>query len=118
MSSVTMIGSGPDFFSPKVIRSSMGSVFHINLHRSDSETCLAQTDLFCAAAGGQTLATCSPSTSPLLVLGSESHGLPEAFLNAGTVVGIPLHGGLESLSAPIAASILMDQIQRPLSPKP
>lgn len=113
--SITMLGAGPDFFSPKVIRSSMGSVFHTSLHRSDISSLSSEKPLFLAAAGGTPIDELTLPQNPILVLGSESQGLPESIQNSGQLVGIPLSGGLESLSAPIAAAILIHQTKTKLN---
>jgi RNA methyltransferase, TrmH family len=110
VSAVGLIGSGPDFFHPKVIRSSMGSVFHLPLFRAENNPSLyPESKTFLAAAGG----TDSRSIESwdgvrYLIIGSESHGLPEPWLENGQVIGIDLKGGLESLSAPVAGALLAD----------
>lgn len=111
--SITLWGHGPDFFSPKVIRSSMGSVFHIPLHQvHDSVTLSQEWNSFCGHAGAPPISDIdfNSSNPNVLVIGSESHGIPDHLLQSSTTVGIPLKNNLESLSAPIASSILMHQL--------
>ena len=120
VSSVTMIGHGPDFFSTKVIRCSMGSVFHLPLYQLSSEDTFfthSESNLdggpnfACATATGQSSRDWRPKKDwTFLMIGSESHGFPEAFSRRYPNVGIPLQNGLESLSAPIASALLMDHL--------
>ena len=113
--SVTLLGTGPDFFSPKVIRCSMGSVFHIPLARIETDlSLLSDFQVVMAAAGGASSRLFQPqSRSIFLLIGSESHGLPPEFLKQAGIVGVPLVGQLESLSAPIASALLLDHLLFP-----
>lgn len=109
--SIVLMGHGPDFFSPKVIRSSMGSVFHLPLHHLPELCPLPGFTSFMAAAGGEDFRDAPPPSGPLaLYIGSESHGLPEELMQKGLKVGIELHNRCESLSAPIAGSLLLDKL--------
>jgi len=106
--SITLWGSGPDFFSPKVIRSSMGSVFHLNLHKIKKEHKLPEKlQLYLAEASGKSIEKLrlTPKESPFILIGSESHGWPDNLNEIGHSFSLPLENQLESLSAPIAASI-------------
>jgi RNA methyltransferase, TrmH family len=113
--SVTLMGSGPDFFSAKVIRCAMASVFHLPLHHIDVDMDqLKDFELVMAAAGGVSSRTWQPESRPtFLLIGSESHGLPADILQQGKVLGIPLARQLESLSAPIASALLLDHLLHP-----
>lgn len=110
VSAVGLIGSGPDFFSPKVNRSSMGSVFHLPLFRVEDDPSLYKNlNPFLAAAGGENSRSLGNWEGQRhLIIGSESHGLPQNWLEIGKVIGIDLRGGLESLSAPVAGALLAD----------
>jgi TrmH family RNA methyltransferase len=120
VSSVTMIGHGPKFFSTKVIRCSMGSVFHLPLHQITSDdTCFSNSsaeqnnapNFVCATATSQSSKDWKPKKDwSFLMIGSESHGFPEHFSSQFNNVGIPLKAGLESLSAPIASALIMDHL--------
>lgn len=105
---ITLWGDGPDFFSPKVIRSSMGSVFHTQLHKVTAETPLPNEGrLLLADAGGTAIQQLDISQNEALhiLIGSESHGWPDSLHSMGEVFSLPLENQLESLSAPIAASV-------------
>lgn len=113
VASVSLWGSGPDFFSTKVIRGSMGSVFHLPLARVSENTPLPEN---CPLYVGKADGVCSEnikldkSKDSYLVIGSESHGFIAQHQNEITSLSIPLRGNLESLSAPIAAALLMDRL--------
>lgn len=104
-----------DLFSGKVLRSTMGSVFHIpvvdNLHVNEIFG-------FVKEYGLEIIAACLEGASPchetdmtgefFLCIGNEGKGVSEALLAAaGKMVRIPMPGGAESFNAGVAASILM-----------
>ncbi|MGF7186765.1 TrmH family RNA methyltransferase [Desulfitispora alkaliphila] len=112
-----------DVFNEKVIRSAMGSSFHIQTIVIEDER-----ELMSALKGKQfTIATAhvgEGSTSlyntifnrPLaLILGNEAAGPSEIMLdNSNVKVKIPLLGGAESLNVGIAAGIIIYEIVRQL----
>lgn len=105
----------PDLYSPKVLRSTMGSVFRLPVGRYADPILLAQT----LGERGITLygAALGPGSRPLsqlrlgegccIAVGNEGNGLPADFLDrcAGSVI-IEMKGRAESLNAAAAASIL------------
>jgi tRNA G18 (ribose-2'-O)-methylase SpoU len=106
--SITLCGSGPDFFSAKVIRTSMGSVFHTSLFQLDDlKTLPTPQQLFLADAGGEPIENLrlNQKEPVFILIGSESHGWPNELKNLGRAFSFPLENQLESLSAPIAASL-------------
>ena len=101
-----------DFTNPKVVRTSMGSLFHLPviadldfaalLPELKERYFLVATDIM----NGLPPHPCSRSTA--LLLGSESHGLPERIAAlADEKWHIPGEGSAESLSLPQAAAIMM-----------
>ena len=108
---VLSIGSA-DFTNPKVVRSSMGSLFHL---RTMAEVDFAEIvprikeRYFLVGSSirkGIMPHPCKQNTA--LMLGSESHGLPDALLRfADEQWFIPGMGKVDSLSLPQAASIMM-----------
>jgi TrmH family RNA methyltransferase len=101
-----------DFTNPKVVRTSMGSLFHLMvipevdfaglLPSLKKKYVLVAGD----AAKGTPPHRCLQPTA--LLLGSESHGLPGQLLEqADERWNIPGTGGAESLSLPQAAAIMM-----------
>ncbi len=107
---------GADPFSPRALRASMGSVLRVpslSFSSVDDAMCSAQemqVRVYAAAANGKKPADLrTQETSPfLLMVGNEGAGLSkEAFAHAQETVCIPMHNGVESLNAAVAASVLM-----------
>lgn len=116
LDSVTNWGGGPDFFSSKVIRGSMGSVFHMPLAHWDQEAKFPDgVQVLCADASGKRVDLIKlDQQKPLcLVVGSESHGLPEHLPDGAQRVSLDMAGGLESYSAPVAAALLAQKFINP-----
>jgi RNA methyltransferase, TrmH family len=102
-----------DFTHPKVIRASMGSLFHLKIMDSvDFPQVLPDlqrhyTLLGTTVRGGVPPHPVHDKPSAIL-LGSESHGLPEEFLSLTDEQWcVPRLGDAESLSLPQATAILL-----------
>lgn len=102
-------------WNPKVVRSAMGSMFRVRICHYDTEEELlriahtaGRTLLAAVAEGGQALPRLHVPPRPLLVLGSEAHGLPAPLLDsAHNAVTIPGSGAAESLNLAMSATILL-----------
>jgi len=106
-----------DPLNPKVIRTSMGSLFHLPfLAGANLQEMLPRLKEVFYVVGssvrtGQLPHPCGEKTA--LLLGSESHGLPDDLLQmTDEQWHIPRRGGGESLSLPQAAAILMYECVR------
>ena len=111
-----LLGEGcPDVFSPKVMRSTMGSAFRVR-----HEECVLAERLkelknegyavISSALDGEDMYSCSRSVPErfVLVIGSEAHGVsPEVQAMSDIRLKIPMRGRAESLNAAVAAGILM-----------
>ncbi len=104
-----------DPFNPKLVRSTMGSLFHIQLFLNVSHEMLltwqkSGFSLVASALTEQSIASCD-WTAPektVLIMGNESAGVSEDLLReADAVVKIPMAGSAESLNVAAAAAILM-----------
>ncbi|MDI6725632.1 MAG: RNA methyltransferase [Smithellaceae bacterium] len=108
-----IIGAGSvDYTNPKVVRTSMGSIFHLDISAGvEISACLARLKKDCLLVatvpqGGLNPRPCQRRTA--LILGSETHGLPEEILTLADLSWtVPGGGGAESLSLPQAAAIAM-----------
>ncbi len=106
-----------DIYNPKVIRSTMGSVFRVPFFYTDD---LEQTVLDLKARGIRVFAAhlagknnYEQEDNTAFLIGNEGNGLTEKLSNmADTWVKIPMAGKVESLNAAIAASILMFETAR------
>lgn len=109
-----------DIYNPKVIRSTMGSVYRMPFYYSGS----LREDLLSLKERGVSVYAahlkgvswhdsqdyCAPSA---FLIGNESRGLtPETASLADTYIRIPMCGRVESLNAAVAASILMYEANR------
>lgn len=108
-----ILGAGSvDYTNPKVVRTSMGSLFHLNLISEvmlkkalpeiKKSYCLVSSNVY----GGRTPHIMQKNTA--LLLGNESHGLPVDLLDlADEQWNIQGNGKVDSLSLPQAAAIMM-----------
>ena len=109
-----------DFFSPKVVRASMGSIFHLPVVRTErfreSLLTLKQRGIMLAAAHLQ--ASLSYDQADYrggcgILIGNEGNGLREETTSLAQVkISIPQPGRAESLNASVAAGILMYEVVR------
>lgn len=118
---VALKGSA-DLTNSKVLRASMGALFHLPAVAIDDAEFLAWlktsgTHLVVADASGPDIATLSRDASrPMaLAVGNEGAGVrPELAGAADSRVGIPLRAGAESLNVAVAAGILLYEVTREL----
>ncbi|MEV6692577.1 RNA methyltransferase [Micromonospora sp. NPDC051196] len=116
---VVFAGEAVDPYNGKCVRSSAGSLFHVDVVREpDPATVVAAAraaGLAVLAATGygeadlDELADAGRLTVPTAWLfGSEAHGLPEQLIEAADArVRVPLHGRAESLNLAAAAAVCL-----------
>mgnify|MGYP001077013836 CR=1 FL=1 len=102
---------------PKVVRSSMGSLFHLNiLEEADFTTLLAELKHSYALIATDTAGGATPramSGKSALLMGNETHGLPaDLKAQADACWHIPRRGDADSLSLPQAAAIMMYELTK------
>ena len=101
-----------DFTNPKVVRSAMGTLFQMRIIQdiNFSETLPTIKERFFLVGShiGKGIEPHACKQRTALLLGSESHGLPEAMMRlADELWHIPSAGRGDSLSLPQAAAIMM-----------
>lgn len=109
-----------DIYNEKVLRGSMGSVFHVPVYTVDSlsEYAMALKEknvkIIGTSLDGQALWDREPIISPYaIVLGNESKGVSDKMLQACDVLlKIPILGQAESLNVATAAGIILYDILR------
>lgn len=116
-SSVFLSADTADWTHPKTVRASMGSLFHLDIVAGlDFRILLPVVGSRCLLVGSDVRTGTPPRPTgrrTALLLGSESHGLPEEFLKQTAETWcIPGAGGAESLSVAQAAAIMMYEIHR------
>ena len=112
MPSISLICPAVDIFDPKVVRASMGAIFHsqFNYYNSFEEYC----DKF---ATQNHYAFMLQSSVPIgevnflkpysLIFGNEATGLPDSYADSCQAIVIPHAKTIDSLNLPIAAGIAM-----------
>lgn len=117
---VIMNAETADIYNPKVIRSTMGSVFRVPfLYAEDLHEILSQLKqrgirLFAAHLDGRNDYDQESYTGPVgFLIGNEANGLTkETAALADTLIKVPMLGKVESLNAAVAASVLMFEVAR------
>jgi TrmH family RNA methyltransferase len=109
-----------DVFNPKVLRSTMGSIFHIPVYHCGSveETLkkVKESGFLILAShleGSTGIFDVDLTGNIALVIGNEAGGISEAAVqSADLLVKIPMEGGAESLNVSVAAGIMMFEAVR------
>lgn len=110
-----------DNYSPKIIRATMGSCFHINIIKENNylEILKSLTDSGFQAIAGSLQAKLSHYEADLkeksvICLGNEAHGLSEELMSINNIcpVKIPIVGKAESLNVSIAGAVMMYEALR------
>ncbi len=113
-----------DLYNPKVVRGTMGSIFHIPVAEGvelekaipfvrESGYTVVVTD----AAGPDVIASADRKT--LVVFGNEAHGVSVAVRGlADETAAIPRFGRAESLNVSIACGVVLSELRRGTHPAP
>ncbi len=111
---ILLTGNCADPYSPKVIRSSAGSIFHCPVEILDTQTLLSKSQEYqfeLVAANAHDGINCFEFSWPqkyFLVLGNEKHGISPELLEASTYkITIPIKGRAESLNVAMAGTVLL-----------
>ena len=106
-----------DIYNPKVVQATMGSVLRLPFTSSTTEELieyfrLKEISLLAADLNGMPIQSFKAPEKWALVVGSESHGVSEQFIEASARrLTIPSMGSAESLNASIAAGIAIYQLK-------
>jgi TrmH family RNA methyltransferase len=107
-----------DYANPKVIRSSMGSVFHVNLFEDVNDTLVNNLkeigfEILCADIEGENVFTYRSDKKKIIILSSEAHG-PSIEIEkiSDKKICIPRIGNAESLNVASASAVLLAQITK------
>lgn len=118
---IIMNATTVDIYSPKVVRSTMGSIFRVPHIVTDDLPALLETlkadyglSLYAAHLKGEKFYDEFDYTTPCgFLIGNEGNGLTKKTADLATeYLKIPMEGQLESLNASVAASILMYETHR------
>lgn len=114
---IVLLDGSADPYAPKVVRSSVGSLLHVNVLREctvdDTLQMLRDTPLIAAVPrDGEHPRVLSAMKSCAIVIGSEAHGIrPELLSKCNVLVTIPGSSGVESLNASVACAVLLYETQ-------
>ncbi|MCF6270741.1 MAG: RNA methyltransferase [Melioribacteraceae bacterium] len=113
---IIVSSNSADIYNPKVIRSTMGSLFHVNIHISENICgtlkALKQNGkyILCADMNGENIYTLEKKKSSVLVFSNEANGPTERLLEiADSIISIPKFGEAESLNVATAAAVVISE---------
>jgi TrmH family RNA methyltransferase len=110
-----------DAFSPKVVQSTMGALFHMNIRYCNlsefaSEAVSKGCKLVSTAMNGTRLDTAKSLGKQVVFVGSESHGVSEQILELCheriTIANLESERKVESLNAAVATSLVLYEFTR------
>lgn len=107
-----------ELFNPKVIQSSMGAIYRINIfikNLQEEITALRSNDysILGATICGENVYKTNLPTKSALIMGSESHGLQQTIIDLlDDEISIPNFGNSESLNVAMATGILLSEYKR------
>ncbi len=108
-----------EIYNPKVIRSSAGSVFHLNIfYESNFYGVLEEQKklgykILCADLNGENLYNFTKSGKMILILANEANGPTEKLLEiCDSKITIPKKGDAESLNVASASAVLLSQLTK------
>ena len=113
---VILLEGSAEIFNPKVVRSSMGAIFHLPIIKLSHEE-------FLNLRGVEVLAAALDSTAEIyyrhdfsgkvaIVFGSEANGVTKKILDAARKIFIPMNGHAESLNVATSAAIILSEAIR------
>lgn len=114
VSAVIMNKGCADIYSPKVVRSTMGSIFRVpfiyteDLAGTVEELKNNSITVYAADVAGRNIYEMEPASRRAYMIGNEGNGLTdEARRLADEIISIPMAGRVESLNAAVSAALLM-----------
>jgi TrmH family RNA methyltransferase len=103
-----------DAYAPKVVQSTMGSIFRMPILYTDLVEFLKnkeELNTYAATLSGNSMVNINFKTPCCLIIGNESKGIsPELLELSNHTVSIPKKGQAESLNAAIATAVLLSRI--------
>lgn len=108
-----------DIYNPKVIRSTMGSIFDMNIIQCTQEEAIENLKANSFSIVSSYLDTdnfyntVDYNNKVALVIGNEANGINDELISKSDIlVKIPIYGKAESLNAAISSAILMYEIKK------
>ena len=108
---IILSDNGCDPYSPKALRSSMGTLLRMPVIVLDDFTAALKNSglslYACVVSGGKSIKDTVFSNGSIVIIGNEANGLTEETIAISQKITIPMSGRAESLNAAVAASIAM-----------
>lgn len=109
-----------DVFSEKVVRSTMGSLFHVPVCQgvtAEAAAAFARKQgcriwVTALDEGARPHFACPLDEPALLIFGNEGEGVSEEFLKLGETMYIPMTGRAESLNVGVSAAVVLYELLR------
>ncbi|MCX8056455.1 MAG: RNA methyltransferase [Ignavibacteria bacterium] len=119
LNSIVLSEESVEFTNPKVVRASMGSIFHLKIYEKiDLNYCIELArkggyKVFATSTKGEDIRNFNFNEKYLIIFGNESRGISEEILKfCDDVITIPSFGKAESLNIAISTSIILYEIRR------
>lgn len=117
--SVVLSENCAEVFSPKVIRASAGSIFHLEIinaadfYESLNELKKDDYKILCSNINGENIYEFKTPEKFIITLSSEAHGPTEKLLTiSDKIVTIPKRGKAESLNVASASAVLLSELTK------
>jgi TrmH family RNA methyltransferase len=108
---IILSSNGCDPYSPKALRSSMGTLLRMPVIVCDDFTATLKNSglsLFaCVVLGGKSITDVEFDDGSVVIIGNEANGLTKDVTDIAESITIPMSGRAESLNAAVAAAIAM-----------
>lgn len=120
MDAVLLSRDSVDIFNPKVIRSTMGSIFRMPFYYAENTHELLDVlkkhdiSLYAAAlTGAEDFDRITYADRMAILIGNEANGLTDSTIQQSDArIRIPMYGKVESLNAAVAAALIMYQSRK------
>ncbi len=114
---IVLLKGTVDPYSPKVVRSTMGSIFRMPLYFAQADDLKKHLSKYSLVAtvldGSKDLYDIEFPAKTAIVVGNEAHGVSDDVVNMADIrTLIPMCGNSESLNASVAGSVVMYEIFR------
>ena len=107
-----------EFTNPKVVRSSMGSIFHLNIFEEVTAAKLIDLKnkgfkILCTDLEGENIFKYKPAKKAVIIFSNEAHGLSDEIKNiADKKLTIPRKGKAESLNVASASAVILAELTK------
>ncbi len=118
INTVLLSKNSADIYNPKVIRSSMGSIFHLNIFENIEPADLinlksAGYKIYSTDLKGKNIYQINFPVKTVYTFSNEAHGISESLIKiVDEVITIPKLGSAESLNVACASAVILSQISR------